>query len=109
VRIRALFEEAQLAAPGLAGLLAEAAAYEELGVDQGVVAEQFCLGLAVFDRRSVLILLEITSLGESSSIPLHVEHSGLADAMAIVFEHYWARSVPLTGARSGQTCAASTF
>jgi len=94
VRIRTLYMEAEVMAPGMEDLRQSVEGYRDAGVETRVV-DAITLALAVFDRKTVLCGLE-DSEDPLPGSPTHmrIDHAGYAAQQADLFDHYWTLSRP---------------
>lgn len=94
ISTRVLYQRAELEGPGAATFRGETEAYIEAGVDARVV-EVLPTKLVVMDRRAALVaMLEPGSPAGSFPASLHIDHPGLAQSLAEVFEQYWSAAAP---------------
>lgn len=100
ISARVLYRRADLQGTGAATFREETGAYIEAGL-QARVVEELPTKLVVMDRRAALMaMLEPASSEEDFPPSLHIEHPGLAQSLAAVFEHYWATAAPYGNATS---------
>lgn len=92
VRVRSLYQSAQVGDPDSAEFRAEIAAYVDAGVEARVV-EQLPIKLLVFDRQSSLMALIDNDHG-SYPTNLLIDHSGFSALQADAFEVRWSAATP---------------
>ena len=94
ISTRVLYRSGDMEGPEAAAARDGAEAYITAGVEARVV-DELPTKLAVMDRRAALLaMLDPVSPEETFPPSLHVEHAGLAQSLAGVFDHYWAAAQP---------------
>lgn len=105
VRMRVLYQAAQIEDPEADSFRAAVETYRQLGVE-GRVVDELPTKLIVVDATSVLLAMDDPVLADAGfPVTIHVEHPGFATVQAAAFEQFWTTSRPLpapTGASSAR-------
>lgn len=97
LKTRALYQAAQLRAPGADGFRRAHSAYLQAGVEGGVV-EELPVKMAIFDKRKVLVAMTEGDDDGQAGYPtvLLIEHSGYAEMHALAFAALWETAQPFS-------------